>query len=58
MVQAELADKRLVKVFDGLFETTNSYVVWCTPQTFKKPKVHAVMEWLQREAAPQRNGAP
>lgn len=57
MVQAELADMRLVKVFDGSFETTNSYVAWCTARAFNKPKVHAVMEWLQRETAPQRKGA-
>lgn len=50
MVLEELADNRLVKVFDGLFETSSSYIAWCTPRAFNKPKVHAVMEWLRREA--------
>ena len=57
MVLGELANNRLVKVFDGDFETSRSYVAWCTEQAFNKPKVHAVMEWLRREAAPQRKTA-
>lgn len=51
MVLQELADGRLVKVFDGAFETTRSYVAWCTPQAYGKPKVRAVMDWLKQEAS-------
>ena len=51
MVLNELADNRLVKVFDGLFETAYSYIAWCTPHAFSKPKVHAVMDWLRFEAS-------
>lgn len=52
MVIKECVEKRLVKVFNGSYETTNSYVAWCTSQAFSKPKVRAVMEWLKRESGP------
>lgn len=49
MVSNELADKRLVKVFGGMFESSNSYYAWCTRQAYSKPKVQKVLQWLHSE---------
>lgn len=49
MVCNELADKRLVKVFGGYFESSNSYYAWCTRQAHSKPKVQKVLQWLHLE---------
>ncbi len=46
MVRSELRDGRLVKVFDGRYETSNSYYASCTEGAYGKPKVCAVMDWM------------
>lgn len=46
MVVNELRDGRLVKVFNGRHETSESYYACCTVKAYAKPKVRAVVEWL------------
>lgn len=46
MVEAELRDGRLVKLFDGAFEVENCHYAICTEASYAKPKVRAVMDWL------------
>ena len=39
-------DGRLVKLFDGRYETSNSYYAACSEEAHAKPKLRAVMDWL------------
>ncbi len=50
MVRGELRDGRLVKIFDGRYETSNSYYAACTEDAYAKPKVRAVIDWMTGKA--------
>ena len=50
MVRNELRDGRLVKLFDGRYETSSSYYACCTENAYTKPRVRATMDWLTGEA--------
>ncbi len=50
MVQSELSDGRLIKVFNGQYEMPNSYYVTCTEDAYAKPMVRSVVEWMTGKA--------
>jgi LysR family glycine cleavage system transcriptional activator len=50
MVRNELRDGRLVKMFNGRHEASNSYYASCTEDAYAKPKVRAVMDWMTDKA--------
>lgn len=48
MVQNELRDGRLKKPFGVQYETSNTYFATCTTESYAKPKVRSVIDWMIR----------
>ncbi len=55
MVSKELGEGKLVKAFEGRFETSNSYNVFCTREAYAKPKVRTLFDWLLKQDALMRS---